>query len=486
MYEERRNSFSFKDIILQLLLVILFVFIMIWLFPTKNYLKENFVGKDELSSEIAMQLEGLYGRLFTDNIESMRDAAEGYFTNERLPKNIGDSVTLTLDEMLENKLVLAFKDSNNKTCNVNNSYVQVTKMNDEYQMKVQLSCSDYEDYIIVYMGCYDYCDSDVCVKEETTTKPTTKPSKPSEPSTPSTPVSNKKYEYEYRLVTQNTYSDWGPWSKWSTNKVTSDILRQVEIDKRNELVRYETETYYVYENHTEYKTETVQVQVGTKDVVTGTKTDTKPAISTGGSTTKQYTNPIKNTTSGGYGSWVYRGTVSSSYALSSSDTTRYEYQSHKTTVDCTNVCKNVTTYVYKKYTRTYNSGSTTYSCPTGYIKEGSGASTKCYKNVTTTSKLSCASYGSGYTLSGTNCIKTTNVTTKVPVYKDETITVPETVTERVAKTRKVPIYENITYYRYRVREQLTEAGVKYKWSTSKADKSLLALGYELTGNKREV
>ena len=108
MYEERRNTFEFRDIILQLLLVILFVFIMIWLFPTKNYLKENFVGKEELSSEIAMQLESLYGRLFTDNIESMRDAAQGYFTNERLPKNVGDSVTLTLDEMIEKKLVLSF------------------------------------------------------------------------------------------------------------------------------------------------------------------------------------------------------------------------------------------------------------------------------------------------------------------------------------------------------------------------------------------
>ena len=85
MYEERRNTLSFRDIILQLMLVILFVFVMIWLFPTKNYLKDNFVGKDELTSEIAMQLQSLYGRLYTDNVESMRDAAQGYFTNERLP-----------------------------------------------------------------------------------------------------------------------------------------------------------------------------------------------------------------------------------------------------------------------------------------------------------------------------------------------------------------------------------------------------------------
>ena len=47
MYEERRNTFSIKDIVLQLMMVVLFVLIMIWLFPTKSYLKDNFVGKEE-------------------------------------------------------------------------------------------------------------------------------------------------------------------------------------------------------------------------------------------------------------------------------------------------------------------------------------------------------------------------------------------------------------------------------------------------------
>ena len=57
MYEERKNSMSFKDVILQLMLVVLFVLIMIWLFPTKNYLKDNFVGKEELESELSLQLQ---------------------------------------------------------------------------------------------------------------------------------------------------------------------------------------------------------------------------------------------------------------------------------------------------------------------------------------------------------------------------------------------------------------------------------------------
>ena len=43
MYEERRNTLSIKDVFIQLTLVVLFIFVMIWLFPTKGYLEENYV-----------------------------------------------------------------------------------------------------------------------------------------------------------------------------------------------------------------------------------------------------------------------------------------------------------------------------------------------------------------------------------------------------------------------------------------------------------
>jgi len=42
MYEERRNSITLRDVILQLLIVVLFIFVMIWLFPTKGFLDKNY------------------------------------------------------------------------------------------------------------------------------------------------------------------------------------------------------------------------------------------------------------------------------------------------------------------------------------------------------------------------------------------------------------------------------------------------------------
>ena len=36
-------------------------------------------------------------------------------------------------------------------------------MENEYQMKVNLECGEEEEHIIVIMGCYDYCDTDITI-----------------------------------------------------------------------------------------------------------------------------------------------------------------------------------------------------------------------------------------------------------------------------------------------------------------------------------
>lgn len=165
MYEDRRETFSIKDIFLQLLFIILLVFILIWLFPTKGYLEKKLDG---INAGIDEKLQPLYTRLFTDNILTMKDAAKSYFTTPRLPQEVGDKVTMTLKEMYAKGLLLELVDSNNNACDPNKSYIELTKTEEEYQMKVTLSCSDKEAYVIEYLGCYDYCNGLLCTKEEST------------------------------------------------------------------------------------------------------------------------------------------------------------------------------------------------------------------------------------------------------------------------------------------------------------------------------
>ena len=170
--EEEKRSFPLRDFLLKLILIIIFVLLLVWLLPIPD-------------------LTGINNRIFNANVNEMKEAAISYFTTDRLPQKEGDSVTLTLQEMLDMKLLLPFTDKDGNSCDTKNSYVTLTKKENEYEMKVYLKCNQQEDYIIVHLGCYSYCEDAICEKEEE--KVVVKPggTKPSTPTKPSKPVTGE-------------------------------------------------------------------------------------------------------------------------------------------------------------------------------------------------------------------------------------------------------------------------------------------------------
>ena len=152
---ENKNNF-FRNLIVKILLVLLFVFLLMWLFPMPN-------------------LSPFYDKIFAANINTMTDAAKNYFTTARLPEKEGETKTLTLQEMIDNKMIVSFTDSDGKACDTNKSYVEVTKEDGEYIFKTNLSCPTEEDYVITYFGCYDVCEDNSCkIEEEDDDTPATK------------------------------------------------------------------------------------------------------------------------------------------------------------------------------------------------------------------------------------------------------------------------------------------------------------------------
>lgn len=174
---ERKNSgFPIKDFLLKLILIIIFVLLLMWLIPWPNN-------------------KALTDRIFNANIQEMKNASLLYFTAERLPVNVGDKVTLTLQEMLDLKLLLPFVDKNGDACDVQASYVTIEKLDEEYLLKVNLKCGDEENYILVHVGCYAYCTTYICedqTKPEPTLQPveTDRPRPTSNPKPTTTPTDN--------------------------------------------------------------------------------------------------------------------------------------------------------------------------------------------------------------------------------------------------------------------------------------------------------
>ena len=159
MYTEERKSNLLKEFLLKLILIIIFVLLLIWLVPWPNM--DSYMDA----------LNPLKSQIFNSNIQEMKDAAITYFTSERLPQNVGDKKTLTLQQMLDMKLLIPFVDKNGDSCDVTASYVMIEKQETEYLMKVNLKCGEEENYILVHLGCYAYCTTDICEKKETIVTP---------------------------------------------------------------------------------------------------------------------------------------------------------------------------------------------------------------------------------------------------------------------------------------------------------------------------
>ncbi len=139
MYDERKERFTVKDLLIQVLFVGIFIFLLVWLFPLKSDVNKRFDKLDNLNNS----LSPLYDQIFNQNVMIMKDAAITYYTTPRLPQKVGSEEKMTLSKMLDENLVLPFVDKDGKQCDLMESYVSVTKMDDEYILKVNLKCGEH-------------------------------------------------------------------------------------------------------------------------------------------------------------------------------------------------------------------------------------------------------------------------------------------------------------------------------------------------------
>ncbi|MFV0275489.1 MAG: hypothetical protein ACK5HL_04560 [Bacilli bacterium] len=163
MYTENKKNNNLRDLIIKILLAILFIFLLIWLIPklvtpVTNDTNTNKDNSEDLAN-INDKLDAITAKILEGDIYIMKDAAKAYFTNERLPKEVGAEVKLTLGEMLEKELLLPLVDKDGNACSSTQSYVTVTKLKTEYKLDVYLTCSGKTNHIVEYLGCTDYCST---------------------------------------------------------------------------------------------------------------------------------------------------------------------------------------------------------------------------------------------------------------------------------------------------------------------------------------
>ena len=331
MYEEKRKAINWKSLIIKILILALIVFLVIWVIQVINNRKNN----------------NSNNKIFNQNIENMNDAAESYYKSNELPKNIGDKNKITLQDMIDNNLLMEFTDKNGNFCDEKNSYAQITKTKENlYQLKVLLSCDDNTDYLV---KDFNIENSSSETKDTTETKDNIENNK------------QEKNQEESKSVEE-------------INEETNNVDYIDEKVQEQTYTTYEKKKVYTYTTQYEFRKLLEE------------------------STTK-YTCPD------GYslmGNKCFKSIIESEINAT------LEYYEDKDII--TDPLEKIEDSK-KEYTDPIkNTTEPTYSCPSGYEKTGSGINTKCYK-ISTTSKVSTSATKtcpSGYTLSGSSCIKYDN------------------------------------------------------------------------------
>lgn len=416
MYSNERGSrFSLLDIVVKLIFAALFIFILVWLFQ-KN----------------VPNMAPFYSNVFRENIKYMQEGGESYFTDDKLPKEIGQSNRISLADMFDKKLVLPFVDEDGNSCNQYDSYVSVTKTDNGYELKTNLVCNKESNYTIKILGCHNYCKDALCSKTCSVEQIT---------------------EYKYKkLSTVTTYKCPSGYKKDGKYCVKSRITDTKSAIKTSTSTRVDViDADKVYDSGK--KTEVDAIKVKNDDKYERVYINPIKEVSEGTTTrTKVYVDPIKSTTSGNTTtkkeaySCQKTKTVRESYnctkyktekqcttkykqeAYSCNCSTKYVGGVYKTSCNtcyksvpyqsCSDVSKSYTDTCYRDVTKTYTDtcyrdvttstpGSTTYSCPSNAEgSEGSGSNLRCYYYKTTTTSGSttyrCPDKADGSSGSGAN------------------------------------------------------------------------------------
>ncbi len=436
-YENR--GFPFRDFLLKLILIIIFVFLLVWLLP--KFIAPKVV--ENLDSNInSTEVEALGNQIFNENLNTMKEAAIAYYTDERLPKEIGESHKMTLSDMIGKKIITPLVDKNNLAVDVEKSYVRITKADDEYILKVNLKDSTKEDYILVYLGCYTYCDGYVCEKKDDTgfvkgEQPTPTPT----PANPTPTPTTKEYLYRYTKKTDDSLSNWSSWTgKTQTSTTTKNVTCGATDFKCLKEQKVQTERVQIGEANKKYVTkynDTVYVTSYSMKTCAGYTYTIIDEQTYASSTT--YTVDVTSA------NWKKVGRATYSNPPTPTATTKYVWigadYSH-----CKETCESLPKHIYDKYV---------------YV----GGNMSSVTNTTTTpSSTSVSATCNSY------------VTVNVPIYK--------TIEKAKTATRIEPVYGDIHYKYIRTRVVIPGRQI-YEWSHYN-DLNLLNNGWSYTGEKKLV
>ena len=214
---EDERQINWLSLFIKIIIIFIFAIILIWL-----------VSKIINSSKPS--------ETFKNNINNMEEVAVSYFKEIDLPQEKGKSTKITLEEMIEKKLIVSINENKKSTCDVKKSYSKITRNKKDYKVETTLVCGKEKDTItrkFSFKDCKN-CNTKTETKDnakDNTNKDTNKDTTSTNTSTNTTKITY--YEYVKETTT---------YSKWAKGNKTGD-----NIENKYEYYSTATEEYYTLE-----------------------------------------------------------------------------------------------------------------------------------------------------------------------------------------------------------------------------------------------
>ena len=84
-------------------------------------------------------------KILENNLNILDEFANTYFTDDLLPDEVGKSVKISVQDLIDEELLDIEELDNADSCDMEGSYIQATRLEDEYQLKSFMVCGDEED-----------------------------------------------------------------------------------------------------------------------------------------------------------------------------------------------------------------------------------------------------------------------------------------------------------------------------------------------------
>lgn len=241
--DERR--ISWLSLFIKIVIAFAFILIIVWLVS-------KLINRNKLSDT------------FKNNINNMETVAVKYFKDIDLPTKQGESIKITLDEMIEKELIVSAQTSEGEKCNTKTSYSKITRKKDNYEVETRLECGKEGNTITRKFSIKDCRNCTTDTKNNNTKNNSTKDNNTNNNSANSTNNTNDNNSTNTTGVTYYEYvKEWTTYTKWMKGNKTGD-----NIENKYEYYGTAEKTYYSLGviNKKDIKNNTIEYRLKLNDV----------------------------------------------------------------------------------------------------------------------------------------------------------------------------------------------------------------------------